>query len=138
MSSEQPYESPSGLEPKKSNTVLIVVIVLVVLTISALCVCGGVAGFLFWTLRVESNQRELPVELVPMEPPPPSKLFHQSNLHLATNLCRHHTTVCPRRQNGSMRAEQLRQLPTLMVMTPREPRKWGTWRTRHSRRNSPS
>ena len=71
MSSEQPYKSPSGLEPKKSNTVLIVVVVFVVLTISTLCVCGGATGFLLWTLRVESSQSELPVEVVPMEPPPP-------------------------------------------------------------------
>ena len=78
MSSEQPYKSPDGLEPKKSNTVLIVVIVLAVLAIPALCLCGGGAAWLFLAVPVESGiQIDLPAEAeaVPMtETNPPIQL----------------------------------------------------------------
>jgi hypothetical protein len=69
MSSEQPYKSPDGLEPKKSNTVLIVIVVLVVLTIPALCLCGGAA--FFWTVRVDSGQDEPFVEFDSVDSVPP-------------------------------------------------------------------
>lgn len=67
MSSEQPYKSPDGLEPKKSNTVLIVIVVLVVLTIPALCLCGG-GAVLFLNLRMEGGQDE---PFIAIEPAPP-------------------------------------------------------------------
>ena len=83
MSSEQPYKSPDGLEPKKSNSVLIVIVVAVALVIPTLCVCGGAAAWLFLTVPVESGQIEpfiefdsidsvRPIEAVPrVEPVPP-------------------------------------------------------------------
>ncbi len=77
MSSEQPYKSPDGREPKKSNTVLIVIVVFVVLAIPALCICGGAAAWLFMAVRVESFQNEPPfvdgpiIEIPPIEPVPP-------------------------------------------------------------------
>jgi len=75
MSSEDPYKRPSEHEPKKSNTALIVIIVLAVLTIPALCICGGAAAWLFLAVRVESLQNEPPfvdgpiIEIPPTEPP---------------------------------------------------------------------
>ena len=77
MNSEQPYKSPDGLEPKKSNTVLIVIAVLVVLAIPAFCLCGGAALWMLVAVPVErSIQIELPdeAEAVPMtETAPPTE-----------------------------------------------------------------
>jgi hypothetical protein len=83
MSSEDPYKSPSGHEPKKSNTALIVIIVLAVLTIPALCLCGGAAVYV-WTVPAErSIQIDLPDEseavpitdtVPPIEAVPPIQL----------------------------------------------------------------
>jgi len=69
MSSKDPYKPPSEHEPKKSNTVLIVIVVFVVLAIPALCICGGAAAWLFLAVPVErSIQIDLPdeAEAVPM------------------------------------------------------------------------
>ncbi len=65
MSSGQPHGSPSGPEPRESNTAVIVIVVLVVLMFLGLCICGGVAA-LFWTLRAESTQQQPVIEAVPI------------------------------------------------------------------------
>jgi hypothetical protein len=66
MSNEQPHKSPDGLEPKKSNTVLIVIAVLVVLAIPALCLCGG-GAVLFLNLRMEGGQDDTFIEYDSMD-----------------------------------------------------------------------
>jgi hypothetical protein len=69
MSSEEPYKPPGTHEPKKSNTALLVIVVLLVLTIPALCICGGAAAWFFLAIPVERNvQFESPdeAERVPM------------------------------------------------------------------------
>jgi len=89
MSSEQPNNSQSGPEPKKSNTALIVIIVLAVLTIPVLCICGLAGGVAFLQSRqaesilhersidsgraIDGVPTDSPIELVPpvkAVPPP--------------------------------------------------------------------
>ena len=70
MSSRQPNNSPNGPEPKKSNTALIVIIVLAVVTLPVLCICGG-AVFMFGYANIQNEQRlfdESTFDVVPMEP----------------------------------------------------------------------
>ena len=75
MSSQQPNNSLSGPEPKKSNTTLIVIIALAVVTIPVLCICGGAAVSFFWALQMERDihieqiQNEQPINVVPSDIP---------------------------------------------------------------------
>jgi len=68
MSSEQPYKSPNGQEPKKSKTALIVIIVLAVLAIPVVCIFGLAAVIFFNAVRLESIQNEPFIEVVPLVP----------------------------------------------------------------------
>ena len=68
MSSRQPDESPSVPEPKKSNTALIVIIVLAVLTIPALCICSGVVGIMLLWSTEGSYPLERIIKVAPLDP----------------------------------------------------------------------
>jgi hypothetical protein len=74
MSSEDPYKPPTVHETKRSNTALVVV-VLLVLAIPGLCICGGVAAWFFLAIPMERNvqfESSDQAEAIPMTDTVPS------------------------------------------------------------------